>query len=242
MAKEGGKSVMKKKGVMKKKVIGKFAKDKGEVEPGLKRGKTVEQIYQKKTQVEHILLRPDTYVGSVEHQDDKLWTWNSEKEEMEQGNVSYVPALYKIFDEILVNAADNMQRDKTMSKIKVDIDVKDKKIKVMNNGRGLPIQVHKEHKVYVPELVFGHLLTSDNYDDTEKKVTGGRNGFGAKLTNIFSTRFIVETAGNGKLYRQKWTSNMSRKEKPEIKAYKGEPYTSVEFWPDLERFGMKELE
>jgi DNA topoisomerase-2 len=209
---------------------------------GLRRSKTVEQIYQKKTPVEHILLRPDTYVGSVEKQDDSLWVWNSQKEEMDYRSITYVPALYKIFDEILVNSADNLQRDKTMNHIKVEIDTKQKRIKVTNNGKGLPIAIHKEHKVYVPELVFGHLLTSDNYDDTEKKVTGGRNGFGAKLTNIFSTRFIVETAGGGKRYTQKWTSNMSRKEKPDIKKYTGEPFTSVEFWPDLPKFGMSELE
>lgn len=209
---------------------------------GLRRGKTVEEIYQKKTQVEHILLRPDTYVGSVEKQDDLLWVWDNDSGEMQSRSISYVPALYKIFDEILVNAADNLQRDKSMNKIMVEIDCKQKRIKVWNNGKGLPIQIHKEHKVYVPEMVFGHLLTSDNYDDSEKKVTGGRNGFGAKLTNIFSTRFIVETAARGKLYRQQWTSNMSRKGKPEIRKYSGEDYTSVEFWPDLDKFGMGDLE
>merc|ERR1719386_271179 len=129
-------------------------------------------------------------------------------------SISYVPALYKIFDEILVNAADNLQRDKNMNTIKVEIDSKQKRIKVWNNGKGLPIQIHKEHKVFVPELVFGHLLTSDNYDDTEKKVTGGRNGFGAKLTNIFSKKFIVETADSSvkKLFRQEWRNNMSEKD------------------------------
>jgi DNA topoisomerase-2 len=212
---------------IKRKTISKLAKRKSAKSAGsdgggasplpLKRGKTVEQIYQKKTQTEHILLRPDTYVGSVEKQDDQMWVWNSEKSEMESRYLSYVPALYKIFDEILVNAADNLQRDSKMNTISVEIDKKQGRIKVWNNGKGLPIQIHKEHKVFVPELVFGHLLTSDNYDDTEKKVTGGRNGFGAKLTNIFSTRFTVETANRGKRYKQKWTSNMSRKEKPEIK-------------------------
>merc|ERR1719223_1433716 len=202
----------------------------------------VEQIYQKKTQVVHILLRPDTYVGSVEKQDDKLWVWKDDKGEMEYKSISYVPALYKIFDEILVNAADNLQRDKSMNAIYVEIDAKQGRIKVYNNGKGLPIAIHKEHKVYVPELVFGHLLTSDNYDDTEKKVTGGRNGFGAKLTNIFSTRFIVETANRGKRYKQKWTSNMSRKEKPEIRKHTGEDFTCIEFWPDFSKFGMSKLE
>merc|ERR1719281_1454041 len=118
--------------------------------------------------------------------------------------INFVPGLYKIFDEILVNAADNQSRDPTMDAIKVEINQDQGFIKVWNNGKGLPIQMHKEHKIWVPELVFGHLLTSDNYDDQEKKVTGGRNGYGAKLTNIFSKKFIIETAdrSRGLKYKQ----------------------------------------
>merc|ERR1711972_1151453 len=125
---------------------------------------------------------------------------------------------------------------------KVDIDAKQGRIKVWNNGKGLPIQIHKEHKVHVPELVFGHLLTSDNYDDSERKVTGGRNGFGAKLTNIFSKRFIVETMDKGKRYKQEWGLNMSKKGKPSISRNSGPPCTCIEFWPDLPKFGMTELD
>merc|ERR1719157_255432 len=106
-----------------------------------------------------------------------------------------------------------------MTFIKVEIDSKQKRIKVTNNGRGLPIAIHKEHKVYVPELVFGHLLTSDNYDDSEKKVTGGRNGYGAKLTNIFSKKFKIETCDKNKRYSQEWTDNMKKKSKPRIKKH-----------------------
>ena len=63
-----------------------------------------------------------------------------------------------------------------------------------NNGRGIPVEMHKKEQMYVPSMIFGHLLTSSNYDDKQKKVTGGRNGYGAKLCNIFSTHFTVETA------------------------------------------------
>ncbi|NXS20837.1 TOP2A topoisomerase, partial [Mystacornis crossleyi] len=108
-------------------------------------------------------------------------------------DVTFVPGLYKIFDEILVNAADNKQRDKNMSCIKVTIDVENNTISVWNNGKGIPVVEHKVEKVYVPALIFGQLLTSSNYDDNEKKVTGGRNGYGAKLCNIFSKKFTVET-------------------------------------------------
>jgi DNA topoisomerase-2 len=208
-----------------------------------KRGKkSVEQTYQKKSQTEHILLRPDTYVGSVEWQDENMWIWNDKKHEMDYKSISYVPALYKIFDEILVNAADNLQRDPKMSCIKVDIDPKKGRIKVWNDGKGLPVQVHKKHKVFVPELVFGHLLTSDNYDDSDKKVVGGRNGYGAKLTNIFSKKFKIETCDNSKRYQQDWENNMSKKGKPRIKKHSGKPFTCVEFWPDFKKFGMSNLD
>jgi DNA topoisomerase-2 len=154
----------------------------------------VEKVYQKKTQLEHILLRPDSYVGSIESTEATLWILEEGSEKFTFKTMDYVPGLYKIFDEILVNAADNFQRDKTMTTIKVEIDEERNTISVWNNGQGIPCVNHKEYNVMVPELIFGHLLTSSNYDDTEKKVTGGRNGYGAKLTNIFSKKFTVETA------------------------------------------------
>ena len=123
-----------------------------------------------------------------------------------------MPGLYKIFDEILVNAADNKQRDASMSALRVTIDAATNTLSVWNNGRGVPVTMHKEHKVYVPELIFGHLLTSSNYDDDERKVTGGRNGYGAKLANIFSTHFVVETADGTRLrrFKQTFSDNMSK--------------------------------
>ena len=101
-------------------------------------------------------------------------------------------------------AADNKVRDPKMDTIKVVIDRENNMISVYNNGRGIPIEMHAKEKVYVPELIFGHLLTSSNYDDDEKKVTGGRNGYGAKLCNIFSTEFTVETADSktGQKFKQ----------------------------------------
>lgn len=162
-------------------------------------GKTIEETYQKKTQLEHILLRPDTYIGSIEKHTQSLWVF--ENDTMVYRPISYVPGLYKIFDEILVNAADNKQRDPKMDSVKVVIDVEQNFISVYNSGDGVPVEIHQEEGVYVPELIFGHLLTSSNYDDTVKKTTGGRNGYGAKLTNIFSTEFVIETA-DGKRQRK----------------------------------------
>ena len=207
-------------------------------------GKTVEQIYKQYSQYEHILNRPDTYVGSLDFQKDKLWVFNKEENKLEERDVTYVPGLFKIFDEIIVNAADNYQRDKSMKFIKVDIDAENNRISIKNGGKGIPVEIHKEHNIYVPELIFGRLLTSSNYDDNEKKVTGGRNGYGAKLTNIFSKTFIVETADKKqkKYYRQVFSNNMQKIDKPEIKSYNKDEFTCITFEPDLPKFKMKKFD
>ncbi|GJN21945.1 hypothetical protein PR202_gb09469 [Eleusine coracana subsp. coracana] len=206
-------------------------------------GKTIEEMYQKKSQLEHILLRPDTYIGSVEKHTQTLWVY--EGGAMENRQVSYVPGLYKIFDEILVNAADNKQRDPKMDSLRVNIDVEGCCITVYNNGDGIPVEIHQEEGVYVPEMIFGHLLTSSNYDDNVRKTTGGRNGYGAKLTNIFSTEFIIETADGRrqKKYKQIFSENMGKKSEPQItKCKQGENWTRVTFKPDLSKFNMTHLE
>eukprot|EP00976_Prorocentrum_cordatum_P108418 1194839-Prorocentrum_minimum.AAC.3 len=231
-----------------------------------KDGRRVEEIYQKKSQLEHILLRPDTYVGSVEKQTAQ--TWVQEGDGVALKTISYVPALFKIFDEIIVNAIDNKVRDSSMSTLKVDINREKGVISVMNDGAGIPVEMHSEEKVYIPELIFGHLLTSSNYDDSEKKqsfalntqyhalphpymwfaneqVVGGRNGYGAKLANVFSTEFVVETCDGHrqKRYRQVFNDNMSKIGKPAIKDCKeSENWTKITFTPDLQKFGMEELE
>ncbi|XP_052620374.1 DNA topoisomerase 2 isoform X2 [Lactuca sativa] len=208
-----------------------------------KAGRTIEETYQKKTQLEHILLRPDTYIGSIEKHEQTLWVW--EDDQMVKRSISYVPGLYKIFDEILVNAADNKQRDPKMDSVKVTIDVEKNLISVYNNGDGIPVEIHQEEGVYVPEMIFGHLLTSSNYDDSIKKTTGGRNGYGAKLANIFSTEFTLETADGkrNRRYKQVFSNNMGKKSEPTItKCKSGENWTMVSFKPDLTKFGMECLE
>lgn len=176
--------------------------------------------------------------------------------------VTVVPGLYKIFDEILVNAgkikacqrphngchqaftnssiADNKIRDDSMNTIKVDVDEENGTISIYNNGAGIPVQLHRKENVYVPELIFGHLLTSSNYDDDVKKVTGGRNGYGAKLCNIFSVMFSVETSNkeSGSKFKQIFYDNMTRKDKAIISKAASNDYTKVTFKPDLSKFGM----
>ncbi|KAK5108149.1 DNA topoisomerase 2 [Meristemomyces frigidus] len=208
-----------------------------------KKGTSTEQ-YQKLTQLEHILKRPDTYIGSVEKMTEQMWVFNSETEQMENRKVTYVPGLYKIFDEILVNAADNKQRDKNMNEMRVWVDAESGVIAVKNNGRGIPIEMHEKEGIYIPEMIFGHLLTSSNYDDQDAKTTGGRNGYGAKLTNIYSTRFDLETVDSKtkQKYRQTWKDNMSVMGKAKIEAAKEDDYTKITFKPDFEKFGMEKMD
>ncbi|KAF3917390.1 hypothetical protein ABW21_db0204435 [Orbilia brochopaga] len=208
-------------------------------------GKTASETYQMISPEEHVLKRPDTYVGSIERTSTKMWIHDKDEDRMVYSEISYVPGLYKIFDEIIVNAADNKVRDPNMNALKVELDRENGVISVYNNGRGIPIEIHEKNKIYIPEMIFGHLLTSSNYDDDQKKVTGGRNGYGAKLCNIFSTEFKVETADKGskKKYKQVWKNNMKVCGKPDIKTGgKAEEYTKVTFKPDLEKFGMTEID
>ncbi|PQE31363.1 hypothetical protein CJF32_00001942 [Rutstroemia sp. NJR-2017a WRK4] len=215
-----------------------------EPEPKPKKTKTTTEQYQKLTQLEHIIKRPDTYIGSVERTEQTMWVFNSETKEMELRKVSFVPGLYKIFDEIMVNAADNKQNDPNMKNIKVVVDREKGEISVENDGKGIPVEIHGKEKIYIPEMIFGHLLTGSNYDDEEAKTTGGRNGYGAKLCNIFSTKFTLETqdSNTGKRYKQTWTDNMSKMGKAKISSSKNADFTRVTFTPDWEKFKMNGID
>ena len=140
--------------------------------------KTVEEKYQKKSPLEHILLRPDTYIGSIEPTRAPMYVLDPlVPHTIRQQEITFTPGLYKIFDEIVVNAADNKQRDANMDRLEITVDPERNRITVKNNGEGIPVQFHQKEQMYVPTLIFGHLLTGSNFDDHEKKTTGGRNGY-----------------------------------------------------------------
>ena len=205
--------------------------------------------YQKLTHREQILLRPDTYIGSVQRNsastDSAVWVYSESKMcIIQKSGVKYSPGFVQIFEEILVNALDHQTDPKhNVTQIKVDFDLETNQISVWNNGSGIPVLTHPEHKLYIPDMIFGHLLTSTNYDDTQKRVTGGRNGFGAKLTNIFSKKFRVDTVCAGKKFSKEWTNNMLESTDAKItENIKGADYTRIIYEPDFERFGMKSLD
>jgi DNA gyrase/topoisomerase IV subunit B len=219
-----------------------------------KKSKTIEETYTKKSQIEHIYDLPDTYIGSVEKTDIDTWVYDNNENKMIYRNNKYIPGLYKIFDEILVNSIDQYVRMKSNEKlynkvntIKVNIDVENNIISVYNNGKGIDVVEHKDFKIWIPELIFGNLLTSSNYNknDSEKSIVGGRNGVGSKCCSIFSVKFKVTTVDyERKLkYEQVFEKNMSVINPPIITASNDvKPYTLIEFSPDLHRFDIDKID
>ena len=203
---------------------------------------------QKLTHIEHILKRPDSYVGPVDLNVEPYWVLNSNKSQFEKKNLKYSPALLKIFDEILVNAIDrNSMHPKNVTSISVDIDKESGAVTIENNGPlgGIGVRMHEKEGLWNPELTFGHLLTSTNYDDSQKRIVGGRNGYGAKLTNIYSSDFsiVIKDHENKQTYTQKWSKNMTICEPPKIKKHSGATSSvSVTFVPDWRRFGLSKME
>ena len=204
--------------------------------------------YEKTDQLTHILKRPDTYVGATKNQKlTNQYLGHVKDQDLSLVFNEYVrasPALIRIFIEILSNALDNIWRseeDKVkMSKIKVDIN--EDEISVYNDGSWIPIEIHEKEKLYIPEMIFGELLTSSNYDDDQERYGSGRNGLGCKLTNVFSTSFSIEVIaptkeGEFKVFRQSWSNNMREKTKPRITKRKSAiPSTKVTWTADFPRF------
>jgi DNA topoisomerase-2 len=234
---------------------------------------TLEETYTRLTPLEHILHRPAMYIGETErsrptsswvlkrdiaassatgsNNDQFISSPPSSPWAMEREEISSFPALLKVFDEILVNASDNrIRHPKTCNQIDVIIhrgDVSSKPyISIKNNGISIPVVIHKKENIYVPELLFGHLLTGSNFNDDQKRLTGGRHGYGAKLTNVFSKEFVVEirdchsSKGECRTYKQTWENNMHTCHKPEVRIEKkmdgkNLDYTKISFVPDLVR-------
>ena len=203
---------------------------------------------QKLTHIEHILKRPDSYVGPVDLNVEPYWVLNGDNSQFEKNNLKYSPALLKIFDEILVNAVDrNSMHPKHVTSISVAIDKVSGSVTVENNGPigGVGVRMHEKEGIWNPELTFGHLLTSTNYDDSKKRVVGGRNGYGAKLTNIYSSSFsiVIKDHETKQTYTQKWSNNMTVCEQPKIKKHAGGTSSvSITFTPDWKRFGMPKMD
>ena len=211
--------------------------------------------YQKLSDIEHVLKAPDTYIGSTDKDKTTNWILNG-MGNMEHKEYTWIPGLYKCFDEGLVNARDHYIRMTTLGvagddgtknhpvrNINVEIDKETGMITIMNDGNGIDIAKHPEHDMWIPEMIFGHLRTSTNYDQTQKRIVGGKNGFGFKLVLIYSLYGRVETVDHtrGLKYIQEFKTNLSEICPPSVTKAKCKPYTKVSFIPDYKRFGVDRL-
>lgn len=205
--------------------------------------------YQKKSDKEHILDNPDTYIGSVENIQQEVYIYK-DANNFEETTMDYNPGLFKLFDEGIVNARDqyirmaNKPDVQSIDKVsQINISISNNEITMFNNGQGIDVEMHPEYKIWIPEMIFAHLRTSTNYDKTAKKITGGKNGFGFKLVLIWSTYGEIETVDHkrGLKYYQKFEDNLNVIHEPVITKSKGKPYTKVMFRPDYERLKLPGL-
>ena len=206
---------------------------------------------QQKTDKQHILDNPDTYIGSVESIDADMWIISEDGEKIVKKNINYIPGLFKLFDEGIVNCRDHVVRMKTkvdanienaLPVTHIDISIEaDGSITMINDGNG--IDVAQKDGVWIPELVFGHLRTSTNYNKEEKKIVGGKNGFGFKLVLIWSNYGRIETIDHirGLKYIQEYKNNLDEICKPSITKCKNKPYTKITFKPDFARLCISGL-
>jgi DNA topoisomerase-2 len=216
----------------------------------------MEQKYKKHELRTHIYELPDTYIGSTEITQLDTYIYNNESKRMIKKTITYVPGLYKIYDEIVVNSLDQITRLKQaelnkeldnikhVKYIKFTIERETGYIEIENDGDGIDIDLIDG--MYIPQMILGELLTSSNYKSKEaaaELLVGGKNGFGGKLTNIFSLEFTAETVDHRrkKKYKQTWKDNMKVVGKPIITSYSKTPYTKIRFLPDYKRFGLDGL-
>jgi len=211
--------------------------------------------YQIMSDKEHILKKPDTYIGSIEMTEAETFVYNSATSSIVQRTIHYIPGLYKLFDEGAVNSRDHFVRqEQAIRDAKpgaipvtcIEFEISDDgTISITNDGNGIDVAQHPEHKLWIPEMIFGHLRTSTNYDENKKeKIVGGKNGFGFKLVLIWSSWGRVETVDHirGLKYIQEFKNNLDEICPPKItKCTTTKPYTKVSFRPDYARFGVEGL-
>ena len=226
--------------------------------------------YAKLGEIEAILKNAGQYIGSVDVDTYKMYIVNDENNDnMIEKTLHFSPGLYKLFDEIIVNARDHyiqmnylinkknqiinktIEHDPTIDiehnhhpvkNIYIDIDRETGRITIKNDGEGIDVVIHPTQNKYVPEVIFGELSTGTNFGKLDKnndRITGGMHGLGAKLCNIYSKEFVVETIDSYRklFFKQIFKNNMYDVEEPIVQKCSKIPYTKISFIPDYSRFG-----
>lgn len=201
--------------------------------------KKIEEIYREMDEITHILERPGMWVGSVKEEQKQMFLYNTESKVMETREITYIPAMLKVVDEVISNSCDEYRRPTNMglNKLKVTIS-SDGWVEIEDNG-GIPIVMHPTANCYVPEFIFGRLRTSSNYNDDEDRMVIGTNGVGSGLANVFSKKFIIESADTKNKFQRTWKDNMRTLCDDLIVEKCSDHYTCTKFWLDFKRFDTK---
>lgn len=197
--------------------------------------------YKKLSDVEHVLLRPGMYVGSIKHKTEDIPVLIEEK--FKTRSITYNPAFLKIFDEIVSNSVDEHRRNpKKLNQLDVIVNSEKGAVLVRDNG-GIVVERHPEHEEWIPELIFSNLKAGSNFDDSEERLVAGTNGVGSTLTNIFSKAFRVKTCDGKREFLQQFINNMTDKQEAQVTPAKSKQgYTEIAFMPDFERFEMTTID
>ena len=203
--------------------------------------KTVEEKFKKLDEISHVLCRPGRYLGAITPHTAETWCIDTQSNKMVRKEITWIPALLKIFDEIISNSVDfsKTPEGSHLSKIKVDIDKQTGAITVFDDG-GIVVHKHAEHDQWIPELIF-ELRAGSNFNDEDDSTLTGQNGEGAALTTIFSTEFRVKTADGKNQFDQTHFENSRKKTEPKIRA-SANRFTEITFTPDYEKFGLTGLD
>jgi len=196
---------------------------------------SVDKKFKKLDDIDHVILRPGMYIGSIKPH--KATKWIVEDDKMTQKEVTYNPGLLKIFDEIVTNSVDESKRKGSkLNTVKVDIDRTTNYINIWDNG-GIPVVKHTQHKEWIPEMIFSNLKAGSNFNDEEQRTGAGTNGVGSTLTNIYSKEFTVTTCDGANHFTQTFSNNMRKRTAPKTKkSTKG--FTEINYLVDFEKFAL----
>ena len=197
--------------------------------------KTISTKYKLLDEISHCLHRPGMYIGSTKPHTSNEWIL--EDGAYQKYELTYNPGFLKLFDEIISNSVDEHKRSGKINTVKVTTTVDT--ITVWDNG-GIPVVQHPDHKVWIPELIFSNLRAGSNFNDEEGRTVAGTNGVGASLVNIFSKKFIIDTADGKNRLLQTFTNNMSTRTPAKI-SRSSQGFTEITYVPDLARFEMTEI-
>jgi len=193
--------------------------------------------FKKLSDREHVLIRPGRYIGSTVPVNYDIIIDSAKRA------VKVSPAFLLLFSEVISNAIDHSKtkEGKCLKHINVRVNKLQSIITVQDDGAGIPVVIHPEEQLWIPDMVLGHLKSGTNFDDSMDQLTG-QNGEGASLTNIYSSNFNVYTGDGKKSFTKQYYDNMGRSDEPTIAPCTAQVHgTTITYKPDMKRLGANTL-